>query len=204
MLDRIEANSKRLLALINDILDIAKIEAGRMELVAQPFAPRALCETWQAQMAVLAEQKNLQFDIFVADDVPEVLYGDEGRITQIAINLLSNAFKFTEQGGVALTMAWEDALLTPNWVIQVRDTGTGISEDFLTVIFDEFRQVDSSTRRSYGGTGLGLAIVRNLCTLMRGTVTVESVVGVGSTFTVTLPLPTEEPAHGEWVAEVER
>ncbi|MBC7813150.1 MAG: hypothetical protein H7175_18475, partial [Burkholderiales bacterium] len=126
----------------------------------------------------------------IAPEVPDVFYGDEGRITQVAINLLSNAFKFTANGTVRLEMTWEnDALL-----MRVIDTGIGIAPHALSYIFDEFRQVDATSQRKYGGTGLGLAIVRKLCNLMGGNVNVESALGAGSIFTVTLPLHAVTPA----------
>ncbi len=183
MIERIESDSQRLLGLINDILDIAKIEAGRLELVTTPLNVRTLAHQWEAQMSVLAKQKQLTFEVN-ADPALPMLYGDGERISQIAINLLSNAFKFTEQGCVTLALKASGEF----WLIEVADTGIGIPPQAVNYIFDEFRQVDGSSRRVYGGSGLGLAIVRNLCRSMDGTVNVASVVGKGSTFTVTLPL----------------
>ncbi len=183
MIERIESNSQRLLRLINDILDIAKIEAGRLELVTAPLNLNTLAHQWKNQMSVLAKQKQLTFEVN-ADPTLPMLYGDGERISQIAINLLSNAFKFTEQGQVTMALKREGT----SWLIEVADTGIGIPPQAVNYIFDEFRQVDGSSRRVYGGSGLGLAIVRNLCRTMDGTVRVASVVGKGSTFTVTLPL----------------
>ena len=183
MIERIESNSQRLLGLINDILDIAKIEAGRLELVSAPLNLNTLAHQWKNQMSVLAKQKQLTFEVN-ADPTLPMLYGDGERISQIAINLLSNAFKFTEQGRVTMALKREGT----SWLIEVADTGIGIPPQAVNYIFDEFRQVDGSSRRVYGGSGLGLAIVRNLCRTMDGTVRVASVVGKGSTFTVTLPL----------------
>ena len=184
MLTRIDANSKRLLDLINDMLDIAKIESGRLDLAIAPFSPHDLVGQWKTQMIVLAQQKNLNFEVNIAPTLPKTLWGDERRISQIAVNLLSNAFKFTEKGKVTLALEWQ----SPQWIIKVTDTGIGIPDHAKELIFDEFRQVDGTPRRVYGGTGLGLAIVRNLCKLMDGTIEVESEVNKGSTFTVTLPL----------------
>ena len=183
MIERIESNSQRLLGLINDILDIAKIEAGRLELVTAPLNLNTLAHQWKNQMSVLAKQKQLAFEVN-ADPTLPMLYGDGERISQIAINLLSNAFKFTEQGRVTMALKRDGS----SWLIEVADTGIGIPPQAVNYIFDEFRQVDGSSRRVYGGSGLGLAIVRNLCRTMDGTVRVASVVGKGSTFTVTLPL----------------
>jgi signal transduction histidine kinase len=184
MITRVHANSDRLLNLINDILDIAKIEAGRMELVREPLPPRALVEQWRAQMGILADQKGLRFEVNVDPNLPEIVYGDSQRVTQIATNLLSNAFKFTKEGKVTLDV--QQAADT--WLIRVTDTGVGIPPHALNFVFEEFRQADSSSKREYGGTGLGLAIVRNLCLTMGGSVRVTSELGVGSVFTVVLPL----------------
>lgn len=184
MIQRIDANSNRLLTLINDVLDLAKIEAGRLEVIAEAMSPRELVSQWQAQMSVLADKKGLAFDVSVAPEMPEMVMGDSQRIAQVVINLLSNAFKFTEKGGVRLEIAPEGE----NWTIRVTDTGVGIPPHAVNYIFDEFRQLDGSTKRMYGGTGLGLAIVRNLCRMMSGSVRVTSELGKGSVFTVTLPL----------------
>jgi signal transduction histidine kinase len=190
MIERLDANSKRLLTLINDVLDIARIEAGRLEIVAVPMQPRKLVEAWRSQMSVLAQQKGLAFQVAVDPDLPGALNGDPERTSQIVINLLSNAFKFTDKGSVELSLKKADK----TWQIEVSDTGPGIPPHALNYIFDEFRQLDGSTKRSYGGTGLGLAIVRNLCRMMNGNVQVRSELGKGSTFTVTLPLtPVAEP-----------
>jgi signal transduction histidine kinase len=183
MIERVNSNSNRLLNLINEILDLAKIEAGRMELVSKPLSPVSLADQWRAQMHVLAEQKGLEFKVQVDPDLPETIYGDPERITQIAVNLLSNAFKFTEKGTVTLELKSEGK----DWIIRVEDTGVGIPPHAINYIFDEFRQVDGSSRRVYGGTGLGLAIVRNLCLMMNGSVRVTSELDKGSIFTVTLP-----------------
>src|SRR5258708_17128929 len=192
MVDRIEQNSKRLLSLINNMLDIAKIEAGRLEIVSEPVNPRKMVEAWRSQVGVLAEQKALAFTTEIDPSIPAELYGDSERISQVVINLLSNAIKFTETGDVNLALKTKDDF----WVIEVADSGIGIPPHALNYIFDEFRQIDGSSQRPYGGTGLGLAIVRNLCQMMNGTVQVTSKLGVGSTFIVTLPLkpvPTPEP-----------
>ena len=188
MIERVNSNSSRLLTLINEVLDLAKIEAGRMELMSRPFSPRTLSEQWQSQMHVLAEQKGLTFTIEVDSSLPDTIYGDADRITQIVINLLSNAFKFTEKGGVKLDLKRDDL----NWIIRVTDSGVGIPPHAINYIFDEFRQVDGSSRRVYGGTGLGLAIVRNLCLMMKGNVKVSSELNKGSVFTITLPCITTQ------------
>lgn len=188
MLERVNANSSRLLTLINEVLDLAKIEAGRMELVNTAINPAQLAESWRLQTHILAEKNNLDFIVEVDPELPQTLYGDSERLTQIGINLLSNAFKFTESGSVKLAFRRHE----DNWLIEVIDSGVGIPPHALNYIFDEFRQVDGSSKRVYGGTGLGLAIVRNLVRVMRGQVKATSELGKGSTFTVTLPLITEK------------
>jgi signal transduction histidine kinase len=189
MIKRIQSNSTRLLELIDSVLDLAKIEAGRIDIINAPFSPRDLAERWKAEVGVLAQQKNLAFEVKVDPELPNMLIGDEARLSQIALNLLSNAVKFTATGSVKLQIGVKD----DNWTLQVSDTGIGIPPHALNYIFEEFRQVDGTTTRMYGGSGLGLAIVRNLCLMMNGTVRVSSQVGKGSTFTVTLPLtPVEE------------
>jgi len=193
MVERIDSNSQRLLRLINDILDLAKIEAGRMELTCQPFFPRDLAERCRSQVSVLGEKKGLQFQVHVDPHLSDTLYGDPERIIQIVANLLSNAFKFTESGKVTMDLERQET----TWSIQVSDTGVGIPPHALNYIFDEFRQVDGTTTRAYGGSGLGLAIVRNMCRMMGGSVRVTSELGKGSIFTVTLPLRTEETQTDE-------
>lgn len=184
MVTNINESSEHLLRLINDVLDISKIEAGRLEIVNQAFAPSALCERISEQMSVLAKRKNIDFVVELAENVPPKLMGDEERIAQILINLVSNAIKFTELGEVKLQATWDNGLC-----LKVSDTGIGIPPHALQYIFEEFRQVDGSTSRKYGGTGLGLSIVRKLAEAMGGSVNVESTVGEGTHFTVSLPLP---------------
>jgi signal transduction histidine kinase len=184
MLENINESSEQLLKLINDILDISKIEAGRLELVSENFAVRPLIDTISSNLRVLAEQKRLSFDVDIDEKVPLLLVGDKDRLSQVLINLLSNAFKFTDKGVVALYVAWSDEGL----LMRVRDTGIGIPPHAMQYIFDEFRQVDGTYSRSYAGTGLGLAIVKKLVEAMNGTITVDSRVGEGSVFTVNLPL----------------
>lgn len=186
MVKRVYDNSKGLLTLINDILDISKIEAGRLELVKAPFFVDGLADQWKNRTGILAEQKGLSFTVEVDASLPRPLYGDQERLNQVALNLLSNAIKFTEEGGVSLKILRKDH----QWQIVVEDTGIGIPPHAHEYIFDEFRQIDGSSMRSYGGTGLGLAITRKLVLVMGGTISVESVFGKGSTFVVTLPIET--------------
>lgn len=184
MLRRIEANADRLLTLINDVLDLSKIEAGRVEIIDEPVNVPTLVEQWIGETAVLAENKQLPLEVDVVDNFPTSIYGDPTRLAQIAKNLLSNAIKFTSDGHVKLSVS----IIDNYWQIDVEDTGIGIPPHAKNYIFDEFRQVDGSTKRVYGGTGLGLAITRNLVLMMDGTISVESELGQGSTFTVRLPL----------------
>jgi signal transduction histidine kinase len=186
-LQRIFANSEDLFTLINEVLDLSKIEAGRMELVNVPFDLARCMDEIIAKNRVLAEQKGLSLHYETDTRIPAVTVGDENRFRQIVTNLLSNAVKFTETGSIRVILEPISGE-TRQLQIAVKDTGIGIPAEMQEMIFDEFRQADSSARRAYGGTGLGLAIVRKLCTLMGGSVRVESQVGVGSTFYVVLPL----------------
>jgi signal transduction histidine kinase len=188
MVKRVSANSKRLLNLINDFLDLSRIESGRLELVKAPLSPLSLAQRWQNQVSVLGEEKGLDFVVNVDSGLPTTVLGDEDALSKIAINLLGNAFKFTHQGRVALDLRRDDG----DWTIAVSDTGIGIPTHAREYIFEEFRQVDGSSKRLYGGTGLGLALVQKLARAMGGSVTLESEVGKGSTFFVTLPLETTE------------
>jgi PAS domain S-box-containing protein len=188
-LKRILYNAEHLLKLINDILDLAKIEAGKVELVKTSFDLREWLDMIRLQMEGLAAEKNLSFKAEISATLPSVVVADSDRLKQIAVNLLSNAIKFTEEGEVSISLT---ALENERWSIVVKDTGMGIPQEARDYIFDEFRQVDGSSRRSHGGTGLGLAIVRNLVQMMEGTISVESEVDQGSTFTIILPLQTVE------------
>lgn len=187
MLESIDKSSGRLLALIEDLLDLSKIEAGKVELNQQPFHPAQLAQTWQVEHQLVADEKHIAFVLTVDPNLPDVLYGDPDRITQIATNLITNALKFTESGQVRVDVQCHQT----EWAIIVTDTGIGIPQHAQAYIFDAFRQVDSSSTRAYNGIGLGLSIVRNLCRLMGGSVEVESESGSGSTFTARLPVVTQ-------------
>jgi signal transduction histidine kinase len=189
-MERLKENGSRLLSLINDLLDITRIEAGRLEMVQKPFAPKALAERMSAQMESLAEQSNLKFEVRVSPDMPETVLGDEKRVEQVVVNLLSNAFKFTKEGSVTLEIYPDHAEQT--WNLVVTDTGIGIPPHAVNIIFEEFRQLDGSYSRAYKGSGLGLSITRNLVRMMGGKISVKSVLESGSTFTVVLPLVTDE------------
>jgi len=189
MVGNIYRSAEHLLSLINDILDLSKIEAGRFDLVIAPINVPDMLKDWRNHVSVLADKKGLQFEIN-AKPLPQSISGDKGRISQIVINLLSNAIKFTDVGKVELGVEWAETGL----ILKVIDSGVGIPPEALNYIFDEFRQVDGTTQRRHEGTGLGLAIVRKLCWLMGGDVQVTSRLGEGSIFTVRLPLqPLAEP-----------
>ncbi len=189
--NRVLANAEHLLGLINDVLDLSKIEAGRMELVHRPFSVRNWVDEIVAQNKVLAEEKGLDFEIELEPQMPEMVVGDAARLKQIAINLVSNAIKFTDKGGVKMQVGRNDL---DTWKLIVSDTGVGIPVHAQDTIFEEFRQVDNTSTRRHGGTGLGLAIVRKLALMMGGSIRVKSELGKGSTFTMILPYVKETEA----------
>ncbi|MTH34001.1 response regulator [Paracoccus limosus] len=174
-----------LLRLINEILDLSKIEAGKIEVRREPLALRQLVLTLEHSFRPIAEQKRVDFRITCALGLPELILTDPGRLEQIANNLIGNALKFTAQGGVQVTLAPEGG---DRLALIVRDSGIGIPTEKLTAIFQPFEQVDDSTHRQYGGTGLGLTISRQLAVLMGGTLEVDSVLGQGSVFRLVIPI----------------
>ena len=182
--DTVHRSARSMLRLLNDILDTAKLEKGAVKLEIADFSPRDMCEQAVASMRILATRKGLDLRCLATAQVPACLRGDVLRLQQIALNLLGNALKFTSQGGVELRMDYADGCL----VLEVQDTGIGIAAEQLEHIFDPFAQADASTTRQFGGTGLGTTISRQLAQAMGGSIRVCSKVGVGSTFTVTLPL----------------
>jgi len=182
-LEVVRSSADSLLALLNDILDFSKIEAGRLELDRRPFSLRECVVGALQALQFSARQKGLRLEGRVADDVPDRLVGDAGRLRQILLNLLGNGLKFTDRGSVDLSVALEgldDGAATLRF--SVRDTGIGISAEDQRFIFEEFRQADGSSTRRYGGTGLGLAISKRLVELMGGRIWVVSRPGAGSTF----------------------
>lgn len=182
--DRIHGAGKHLLALINDILDVSKIEAGQMELRLERFALAPLVDELVATLQPLVERNRNRFEIDLAA-APVELTTDSTRLRQVLSNLLSNAAKFTKDGVVALRIATDGPRMVR---FVVEDSGIGIDPEQLGRIFHEFVQAESDTARRFGGTGLGLALVKRFTELLGGTVSVVSEVGKGSTFTVTLPL----------------
>jgi len=188
-LERIAANGRRQLNLVGDLLDMSKIEAGRLEVVEDPFTVIALAEHLETEWQPRVAEKGLVFNVAVDPQIPTTLLGDISRLQQIVDNLVGNALKFTDAGKIEIAF---DRLNNAVWTIIVADTGRGIPPESQEIIFDEFRQVDASSTREHGGAGLGLAIVRKLAMLMGGQVNVRSRVGQGSTFTVKLPIKVPE------------
>lgn len=185
-----------LLTLINEILDLSKVEAGKLELQPEAVPLSELALTIKQQFIPIADKKKLDFQVNLTDDLPETICTDYQRVGQILKNLLSNAFKFTTAGQVCLTIARPElgqdltrsGLHPPQSIaFQVADTGIGISADQQTIIFEAFQQADGSTSRKYGGTGLGLSICRELAAKLGGQINLHSTVGVGSIFTLYLP-----------------
>ncbi len=197
-MERIIANTKRLLSLVNDLLDQAQIEAGRLTLKNTPFAVSELLDGVKSIMSVLAQNKGLALLTAIDENVPATLVGDPQRLHQILINLTGNALKFTEQGHVEIRIYRPNAT---HWAIQVSDTGPGIPPDKLDQVFERFYQIDHSATRKHGGVGLGLSIVKQLVTLMGGQVAVTSRLAHGSTFTVYLPLLEAQPSISPTIQE---
>jgi signal transduction histidine kinase len=175
-----------LITLINDVLDLSKIEAGRMELVLADYSVQDVVETIRTSLQSLALEKGLQFVATAEDDIP-LAFGDGKRITQCLMNLVGNALKFSKRGRVALAVEQQGKDL----LYQVSDTGIGIPKDELENIFGEFQQVDTAITREFSGTGLGLNITKKFVEMHGGRIWVESELGAGSTFSFTVPLRVE-------------
>lgn len=180
----IGASGELLLSIINDILDLSKIEAGHLALESRPFDPRASLASIDSLLRGSAVGRGIDFRVHVEDEVPELLVGDDMRLRQVLLNLASNAVKFTSRGSVAVRLSagppdGEGRVLVE---LTVTDTGIGVARDRLETIFEPFAQADASTAREYGGTGLGLAICRRIAELMQGSLEVQSTPGAGSQF----------------------
>lgn len=182
---RIMNNTQRLLAIVSDLLDQAQIEAGKLKIRNAPCRPAELLEALHETMSKIAADKGLELITELDPALPSIISGDRQRLQQIMVNLTNNAIKFTEAGNVRVELSLLDE---SNWQIRVTDMGEGIPEDARSYIFETFRQVDEASTRQHGGVGLGLSIVKQLAELMKGRVVVESELGNGSVFIVTLPL----------------
>ncbi|MGV7031394.1 ATP-binding protein [Methylobacterium symbioticum] len=201
--EAVRTSGKALLGLIDGILDFSRIEAGRIDLAAEPFDPAAIAEGVVELLAPRAQDKGIEIALDVAGDLPRRLIGDADRVRQILLNLAGNAVKFTGSGGVGVALSQ----VPEGLCLSVSDTGPGIPEERLPILFEEFEQGDGSASRRHEGTGLGLAITRRLAIRMGGRVEADSQPGHGSTFRAILPLPpaaeaAQDPApmlHGQRV-----
>jgi signal transduction histidine kinase len=187
VLDRVQANGKHLLGLINDVLDLSKIEAGQLKLGLEDYAMPGVVQSVVAATESLASGKGLKLVAHVAEGLPAGR-GDERRLAQVLLNLVGNAIKFTEQGSVEIRAARDGE----NFALAVADTGLGISAEDQVRIFEEFQQVDNTSTRKKGGTGLGLAISKRIVEMHGGRLSVESEPGKGSVFRVDLPIRVEQ------------
>lgn len=190
----IQSAGRLLLSLINDLLDISKIEAGKMDIVPVDYEIADIISDIAGMVSPRVNEKGLAFNVSAAHDIPSVLFGDEVRIRQIVINLLNNSVKYTREGSVNLKVRSENTGIDSiNLIISVSDTGIGIRKEALPDLFDAYRRVDQEKNRNIEGTGLGLSIVKQLIDLMGGEITVDSIYGSGSTFTVCLPQKISDP-----------
>lgn len=184
--------ARSLMEIINDILDYSRIESGLLNIEITDCSLERILRSIEKVMAPAAERKSLAFEIVRAGDLPHLIRTDATRLKQCLINIVNNAVKFTEQGYVRLSVSIEFLENNPYICFHVTDTGIGIPEDKLAIIFDAFTQADGSVTRKYGGTGLGLSITRQLATLLGGELTVTTSVGKGSTFSLCIPLHPEQ------------
>jgi len=194
----ISQSADSLLVLINDILDLAKIEAGKLDLEQASFDLNDLAKNVVVMFKIPAEEKNIALSLSIDQKLPQTVVGDSVRLKQVLVNLVGNAMKFTENGGIDILVEYEQE---PHGIervkFSVRDTGIGIPPERQDAIFDKFTQADGTTTRKYGGTGLGLAICEQLVGLMNGEIGLESEVGKGSTFFFTIPLNRQESGAAE-------
>jgi signal transduction histidine kinase len=188
----IQTSGKHLLRLINNVLDLAKIEAGRMELALADYSVSDTVESVRSTLRPLAAEKGLEFTVTCPGDIP-LAYGDSGRITQCLVNLAGNSLKFTKAGRVDVAVEHKDGRLT----FRVTDTGIGIAPDKIGSLFTEFKQTDATIASEYGGSGLGLSIVKKFVEMHGGRIWVESELGKGSTFSFGIPLRAGEEAASQ-------
>ena len=186
VLERLAKNGRHLLGLINDVLDISKIEAGQLNLSLGDYSMAELVQTVLTSLDALATEKKLEMKFMVPTDLPTAK-GDEQRIAHVLLNLLGNAIKFTEEGEIRL----EVVVTNESFLVSVSDTGPGLSETDHKKIFEEFRQVDGSSTRGKDGTGLGLSIAKKIVKMHGGRIWVESILGKGSIFWFALPVRVE-------------
>jgi signal transduction histidine kinase len=189
-LNKVNYSSKILMSLINDILDFSKIEAGKLDIEHVQFSPNSVFTNLLANISNRAQAKNLNIRFYAEPSLPSLLIGDPLRISQVLLNICSNAIKFTRNGSVTINISYKKNTIENNIILctEVVDTGIGMTDEQLQQVFDSFTQADDSTSRTFGGTGLGLSIVKQLVELMDGTVTATSQRHKGSTFTVSFPL----------------
>jgi signal transduction histidine kinase/DNA-binding response OmpR family regulator len=200
----VQKSAETLLGIINDILDLSKIEAGKLHLERIDFSLREHVGDLMKTLAVCAHEKDLELTYEIQPDAPDGLVGDPGRLRQILVNLIGNAIKFTERGEVALLVEKDSQMDEAVWLhFMVSDTGIGISPEKQQSIFEAFTQADGSTTRKYGGTGLGLAISKQLVEMMEGRIWVESEIGKGSTFHFTVRLDAPQEASNRYRAVAE-
>jgi len=188
-LQRIDSNGRHLMTIINEILDITRIEAGKMPMQLSEFHLNELVPEVATELDPVIARSRLTVTTKLHRDLPAI-YSDRQKVKQIIVNLLSNALKFTHQGSIEIIVGYDPVERMAS--VAVSDTGIGISPENHEKIFEDFRQVDDSPSRQYGGTGLGLAICRRLAMALGGRITLQSAIGVGSTFTLAIPAETEQ------------
>ena len=197
-IDEIIGSTDRLTSIVNDLLDQAQIDIGRIDLRSEPFVVSDMIAQIESQMTLLAQQKNLEFSTTISNEVPDRIVGDRHRLQQILVNLVGNAVKFTKVGSVKVRVFCP---APRQWAIEVKDTGSGIPKEAQDYIFEPFRQVDGSLTREHEGAGLGLSIAKQLIDLMDGEIVLDSEAGNGSIFIVTLPLSAIEVTETEEVVK---
>ena len=195
ILGRIKDSTQYLDGLVSELLDQAQLDSGKLQLSTRPFEPREVLGSVCNQLSILAEAKNLEFHYVISENMPISIVGDSQRLKQILVNLISNAIKFTEVGRITVNIA----VLPSNteWIMQVIDTGPGIPEESLGTVFEPFKQLANAHKSLRKGYGLGLSIARQLIRLMGGNISLESALGKGTTFTITLPLVVETEDNDE-------
>ena len=195
ILGRIKDSTQYLDGLVSELLDQAQLDSGKLQLSTRPFEPREVLGSVCNQLSILAEAKNLEFHYSISENMPISIVGDSQRLKQILVNLISNAIKFTEVGRIMVNIA----VLPSNteWIMQVIDTGPGIPEESLGTVFEPFKQLANAHKSLRKGYGLGLSIARQLIRLMGGNISLESALGKGTTFTITLPLVVETEDNDE-------